>query len=603
MTIRPDQIEEIKSRTSIVELVAEYIPIKQVGTRQAALCPFHHEKTPSFSINHAGQFFYCFGCKASGDIFDFIMRMEGLDFPGAATFLAERAGIELQALSPDEARRESIRKDLLRLNQLASEIYRRALIAEKLGQPARNYLQSRGLDARACERFSLGYAPAGGKALVEILRRQGIGLEDAASIGLVLPSENGYADRFRDRLIFPLIDLKGHILGFGGRILGNGQPKYLNSSESVLFNKGRFLYGLYIARDSIRQTGQAVLVEGYLDAISLQMAGINNVVAVMGTALTEHHTGLLKRYTTQVVIAFDGDTAGQSATVRGIDHLRQAGLDVRILLPPSGMDPDDIVNREGRSYFEGLISAAVPFTEFLLVRAIEHVNLDSPEGRALAVKNCLPVLAEVAAGSARDGYLHKIARQILVHEDRIETALKNYLQHMRKEPHKLDNDYKDSNNKCYDAQSKDAGLNPPEKEVLRAILKEYSLLTRIKDELGPEDFDPGPFREIYTLLIGYDEPFDPSQLPSKIPAEYRALLIELLAVTGEVMPPITHESLHKSIRRIKAKTISRQLLEVEAELERVQGDKTKEHLVSNYQRRQLDLRRQLESYRSYSGFA
>lgn len=563
---RTELIEEIRSRTDLVGLVGEYLPLKKSGRRYIGLCPFHAEKTPSFSVNPEGQFFYCFGCKAGGDAFEFIMRVEGLDFPSAARLLAERAGLRWDAETPEEQAREKRRAAFLQLNLLASEVFRRALLAPQTGLKARRYAASRGISPRAVERFRLGFAPEGPRTLAGIFRRRGRRLEDAAALGLVIATADGYIDRFRNRLIFPLIDVRGRVVGFGGRALeATQQPKYLNSPESELFQKGRFLYALDAARDAIRRADMAVLVEGYLDAITAHEAGLANVVATLGTAPTAHHAELLKRYASRVVLAYDGDRAGQEATVRGLEIMRRAGLAVQVAVLPPGRDPDELIRQEGPDSFASLIAAAAPLTEYLLARALSGADLTRPEGRAEAVRACLPVLAEVASAAARDGYLRQVAKKTRVSEDLVAADLAVYLRNLRKERHIMDNSRQDSNTNRCGVSIPDSTANPAEKELLRAILKEYSLLARIREVLRAEDFADGPLRDIFELLLRLPGEYDQARLLREASEDIRPVLIELLAgeENGEGPPP---HPVAKLVERVKEASIRRQLARIDEEI-------------------------------------
>lgn len=565
MTVKPDLLEEIRSRVDLVRLIGDYVPLRKSGRRYLGICPFHNESSPSFSVNPEGQFFYCFGCKASGDLFEFIMRMEGLDFPAAVKTLAEKAGLKWEAQSPEEEAKHRRQAGLYRINAMAAEVYRRALAAPRTGAAARAYLEERGIGQPTAAKFGLGFAPPDYRTLVGVFRRYNCRLEDAAALGLVLPSARGYIDRFRGRLIFPLVDLSGRVVGFGGRIIGSGQPKYLNSSESELFNKSAFLYGLNLARESIRRSGSAVLVEGYLDAISAHQAGVGNVVATMGTALSTQHAILLKRFTTQVVLAYDGDNAGQSATLRGLEVLRLQGLQVRVAVLPSGLDPDDLIRREGAASFQSLIATAIPLLEFMLQRALAGAELGTPEGRAAAVQACLPVLAQVESAAAREAYLRKVAAQVLVHEDNIAADLADHLRNARNSRHKMDNQEQESNTNRYRIQAYEIADNPAEKEILRLVLKEYSHLKRIKEKLKAEEFAPGPLRDIYALIISLDGPIQDAELLRRIDERARPALLELMAQNDGPLPPPRVEALDRCIQRVKVGAVKRRLQEVEAE--------------------------------------
>ncbi|MGE5550783.1 MAG: DNA primase [Bacteroidota bacterium] len=600
MAARAEIIEEIRAKTDLVRLVGEYVPLRKNGRRFVGLCPFHQEKTPSFSVNPEGQFFYCFGCKASGDVFEFVMRLEGLDFLSSARLLAERAGLKWEAHTPEEAEREKRRNGLLRLNAMAAEIYRRALAAPQTGARGRQYLAARGLDSSVLDRFRLGYAPSGPRTLVQVLRRYGCRLEDAAAIGLVIPTAAGYIDRFRDRLIFPLIDLRDRVVGFGGRGLGPGQqPKYLNSPESELFNKGRFLYALHLAREAIRRAGVAIIVEGYFDAIAAQKAGYGNVIATLGTAISETQAELLKRFAPQIVIAYDGDTAGQTATVRGLEIARRAGLEVRVAVMPPGQDPDELLRQQGVESFGSLVAASLPLTEFLLSRALAAVNPVDPESRAAGVKACLPALAEVSSASARDGYIRQVARHLHIHEELVASDLAVYLRNRRKERHIMDNARQDSNTNRCDILTQDSSPNAVEKELLRTILKEYSLIARIREELNAEDFSHGPLRDIFALMLRQPANFTANDLVEQVSEESRPVLLELLAAAaGEYGPPLRPESLPEYVRRIKVAAIRRELQELQAEIDSPGNGDDRATLMRRY----MALQHELARHKEDSGF-
>ncbi|NLG83007.1 MAG: DNA primase [Firmicutes bacterium] len=605
MAGKTELIEEIRSRVDLVSLVGEYVSLRRSGRRYVGLCPFHQERTPSFTVNPEGQFFYCFGCKASGDAFEFIMRLEGLDFPAAVKLLAERVGLRWEPQTPGEAAREKRRSALLRLNAMAAEVYRRALWAPRTGAEAREYLARRGVERATAEKFGLGYAPPGPRTLVEVFRRYGLRLEDGVALGLVLPSAEGYLDRFRDRLIFPLVDPRGRVVGFGGRILNEGEPKYLNSPESELFAKRRFLYGFPLAREAIRRSGRVVLVEGYLDAIAAHRAGVDNAVATLGTALSEDHAELLRRFATEVILAYDGDEAGQEATVRGLELLQRHGLQIRVAVLPAGQDPDDLVRWEGGEAFRSLLAAALPLTEFLLQRALAKADLSTPEGRAAAVRACLPALAEVASAAARETYLRQVARWTRVHEDTIAKDLADYVRETRKNRHMMDKERRDSNTNRCDVNLKESSAHPAEKELLRTILKEYSLVARIKEELKPEDFTPGPWRELYNFLGGlsFEGPPAEAELLRRAPEELRPLLRELLvAGDGEDAPPLRPEAFAKCGRRIKAAALRRRLAELEATRIALEtAGETGERLLACLREEQT-VRQELETYRTELGF-
>ncbi len=335
--------EEIRERTDIVSLVSEYVTLKKVGRNFVGLCPFHADNNPSFSVNPEKRIWYCFGCHEGGDVFSFIQKIEGLSFPEAAERLARRAGIPWER-GPHDRRHASEREQLYRVNEIASKYFQEQLLGSPAGKPARNYLAQRGVQEKAIERFQIGFARESWDGLLNFLRKKGIREEVAAKAGLVRPrSGGGFYDTFRNRVIFPIIDVTGRVVGFGGRALGDEPAKYINSPETPIFRKSRTLYGINLGGRKAAQAGYSVVVEGYTDVITLHMAGIENVVATLGTAFTQDHVRLLNRYAGTMVLCFDGDSAGVMATLRNASAFERAEADVRVVALPAGTDPDDFV--------------------------------------------------------------------------------------------------------------------------------------------------------------------------------------------------------------------------------------------------------------------
>ncbi len=358
--------QEVRARASIVEVVSDYVTLKKAGRNYSGLCPFHSEKTPSFTVNEEKGIFYCFGCQAGGDIFKFLMLYDGLTFPESIERLAERYGIRVVSSGPAAGARETRRGDYYRLNEEAAELYHALLLDPSRGARARAYLNERGVDEALWRHFRLGFAP-GGDVLAGRFRHEGVAPAEAAEAGLL--AEKGpdyYRDRFFERIVFPITEPGGKITGFGGRVIGEGVPKYLNSPETPLFHKGSQVYGLAQARDGIRSNDRVVVVEGYLDVLALAQFGVTHAVATLGTALTADHLRLLGRYTRNVVALFDGDTAGRNAAARGFEVFQQTGLWGHAAFLPEGADPDTFVRTEGKAALEGVLERAVPIVDFYL---------------------------------------------------------------------------------------------------------------------------------------------------------------------------------------------------------------------------------------------
>ena len=368
--IRDEAIRTVRERASLSEVVSDVIALRRRGRSAVGLCPFHAEKTPSFTVSEDRGFFHCFGCGEHGDVFGFVMKTQSLTFPEAVRRVADRFGVPLPEDTGEPARR---REPLTAANAAAAAFFQAELRGPGGGR-ARAYLRERGLSEEVIERFGLGWAPGAGEALARHLRTKGVPLEDALTAGLVMRRDRpdgagGVLDRFRERIMFPITDTGGKVIAFGGRILpgrpagGEPPPKYLNSAESPVFRKGHTLYGLALARDAIRKADRAIVVEGYLDLIALAQAGIGEVVAPLGTALTAEQLRLLRRFTETVIACFDGDLAGRRAAARSFPVFLEAGLWGRGAFLPAGEDPDTFVRAQGRVALEGVLAAAEPLVE------------------------------------------------------------------------------------------------------------------------------------------------------------------------------------------------------------------------------------------------
>lgn len=392
--IPQDFIDELLTRADIVEIIDARVPLKKKGREFAACCPFHGEKTPSFYVSPAKQFYHCFGCGAHGTVLSFLMEYDRLEFPEAVRQLAEHLGLEV----PQEARDDvdDSRKPLYALMAQAAQLYQQALRSEAR---AVDYLKGRGLTGEICKDYGIGYAPDAWDTVLSKLGDGPNGVRQLEAAGLVIAGRQGrHYDRFRDRVIFPIRDTRGRVIAFGGRILDKGEPKYLNSPETPLFHKGRQLYGLYEARQALRDLPRLMVVEGYMDVVALAQYGVRYAVATLGTATTPEHLDRLFRYTREVVFCFDGDNAGRRAAWRALDNALAAlrdGRQIRFLFLPEGEDPDTLVRKEGREAFEARLEAALPLSEFMFRELSAQADPSSVEGRAQLVELAKPLLAKV----------------------------------------------------------------------------------------------------------------------------------------------------------------------------------------------------------------
>ena len=420
--IPEDILQRIRDATDIVDLISEHVQLVKKGRNYSGLCPFHDEKTPSFSVDPDRQFYHCFGCGVGGNVFKFIQEIDRVTFVEAVKFLAERTGIALPERSGPSREEAAAADELYRANDLAQKYFHHLLLNDDVGASARTYLQTRRLSGDTIEHFGLGYAPPEWDALLKVAGRRGLSPQILERAGLALPRStgSGHYDRFRDRIAFPIANLSNRTIAFGARALQPDQePKYLNSPETPIYHKGRVLYGLSDTRDAIRRQDVVLVVEGYMDLISLAQIGIQHVVATSGTALTEDHCRLLARFARQVVLLFDGDTAGSTAAMRGLEVLLGAGIDARVVSLPSEHDPDTFVQMHGPEVLIKRTENAQSVLDFYLEQLAQRYDLSSVEGKGRAVETFKPLIAKLNKPQdavRRDLLLREVAQRLTVDE-------------------------------------------------------------------------------------------------------------------------------------------------------------------------------------------
>ncbi len=428
MAIFPDsKIDEIRNTANIVEIINNYLPLRKVGRNYQGLCPFHSEKTPSFSVSEEKQIFRCFGCGTAGNVFSFLMRYHNISFVQAVKDLARRYQISLPDMPASSHKRNEIDKAELiyNLNEKAAAYYAYILNNLQEAQPAKDYLAKREFSADLAALFGLGYAPPDWDSLVRQLTQHSHSLSLAEQAGLVISKKNGgYYDRFRNRIIFPIFDISGKVCGFGGRVLDDSLPKYLNSPETPVYHKGKLLYGLHLAKNELRQKGFGLIVEGYFDLLSLYAKGIKNVVATMGTALTPNHIRILKGYAREFMILFDSDQAGVDAAVRSIPLFLKEGVSAKVVILPDGHDPDTFIRANSVDKFEQLMGKAVPVNKFLLDQLTEKWGT-SLEGKTQILSEIAPVVNSITDPIRRSLYMSDIAKNLKISEGLVEKALQS----------------------------------------------------------------------------------------------------------------------------------------------------------------------------------
>ncbi|MGI6778645.1 MAG: DNA primase [Acetivibrionales bacterium] len=494
-------IEEVRIANDILEVVGEYVKLEKKGKDYFGLCPFHREKTPSFSVSPTKQMFYCFGCGRGGSVIQFIMDAENIDFIESLKLLADRARIELpEEGSGKEAAKARLRQAIMEMNKEAARFFYK-MLESKEGEEARVYFKNRGINDRTIIKFGLGYSCGEWDRLFRYLLEKGYDKSQIEKSGLILRNKRGgYYDRFRKRIMFPIFDLRGNVIGFGGRVLDSSTPKYLNSPETLVFNKRRNLYGLNFAKNS--DAKELIIVEGYMDVISLQQSGITNAVATLGTALTESQGRLLMKYSEEVIISYDTDKAGQAATTRGLDLLSSIGCNVKVLIIPDGKDPDEYIRNNGVNEYQKLIKSSMPLVEYKIKCLKKHHNTDTTEDKVKFLNKAADVLAKIDNSVEREMYIKKIAGEYRITEDSLFSEV--YRRIKRKASYKTAarsfNSPVNSIVRNVEGSEEDR-LTHDERFILALLCVDNSLYRLIKDELSLEIFSEKKNREIAQIVF------------------------------------------------------------------------------------------------------
>ena len=539
--IPDDQVEEVRARADIVQVIGDIVPLKKSGKDYKACCPFHDEKTPSFYVVPAKGFYKCFGCGESGDVFAFLIKRLGFSFVDAVKHVAASTGVEIREVNRGQSGEDPFRH-LYEANAFARMFFQDSLWDEKVGPLASAYLEERGIDRDTAERFGLGYAPDAWRGLHEAVSHHGIGEEVLIEVGLVTRSEKRKDpyDRFRDRLIFPIESLSGKVVGFGGRVLGagrEGSPKYINSPESPIYHKGQVLYGLSWAKSAIRRQETALVVEGYMDVVSLAAAGFENAVAPLGTAVTSDQVAVLRRYTSRAHLLFDSDAAGLKATFRAADLLLAGGVHPCVVTLPSGEDPDTIVHAGGAEALQGHIDGAVDVLDRKLQILEENDHFRSIEHTRTAIDRLLPTIRAAQDPALRDIYIAKVSERTGVRRDTLLGEL------ARAVPPPVPQ--RAARRRDHRRTSAALGLEMgPERELLLLMTKGRDWIERVGERLGPQDFVDVRYRAVFESLLADHDLTHP---PEKMVPEAARVLEELLADPTELSQAhrVFEESLNK----------------------------------------------------------
>lgn len=499
-----DIVNEVFQENDIVDYISGYVTLKKSGRDYSGLCPFHKEKTPSFHVSGEKQLFHCFGCGASGNLVQFVMRAEGIDFVEALKLLADRAGI---VLPEDDNRIDSKlhekRKKIYEMNKAAARFYFKTLTQAPEGKAALDYFKKRRLLAKTVKNYGLGFAPDDYNALRSYMNGLGYKDDELLEAGLLSQKDGRYYDRFRNRVIFPIIDLRGNVIGFGGRIMnsepdqnGYKPPKYLNSAETPVFNKGKNLFSLNLAKKDSHE--KLILVEGYMDVISVYQAGVTNVVATLGTALTEDQAKLMLKYCSEILICYDTDEAGRKATLRAIDIIAGAGGRSKVIHLKGAKDPDEYIKTMGTEMFLRAVEEATPSTEYRLTLAKTEYNLDVAEGKIRFVNEAAEILSGINDAVEVDEYVKKVSRETEISKDAIYAEYKKY---------KKKNAGKNQTRRIVVRESKtktdpligqvqDNVLEKAQKKLLNLIIQNKKLWQKTAESLSPDDFSNPVYKKL-----------------------------------------------------------------------------------------------------------
>jgi DNA primase len=485
-------LEDILSRVDIVEVVSGFIPLKRAGRNFKTTCPFHHEKTPSFMVSPERQIYHCFGCGESGNAFKFLMQYERMEFREAVETLARKSGVILPEQTVEEQKTEGLSSQLYSVAEAASAFYENNLNASAQGKAAREYLQKRGIAQETARAFKLGFASREWDALITHLRAKGFSLTLMEKAGLILAKDaGGYYDRFRNRVIFPIVDVKSRVMGFGARVLDDSLPKYINSPETAIYTKGRNLFGLNLAKESIRESDFVAVVEGYLDFIVPYQHGMKNIVASCGTALTLEQIRLLKRYTHNVVMVYDADAAGEIATLRSLDMLIEEEMDVKVAPLPKGVDPDLFVRKFGVDDFKKNTAEAQGLFEYKLQVLKTRYNYKNIEDKARISGAMLETIGKLKNAVLKSEYIKRLSQDLEISEEALlqEAGKVKGVKSLTPAA----------------AVKKGSHINPTEKLLVKLMLEENELIQHIKESLHPADFQDERISRIVSMMFDLTE--------------------------------------------------------------------------------------------------
>lgn len=581
--IPEEVVDEVRHSFDLVKVVSGYIDLKRSGRNYVGLCPFHQEKTPSFMVSPDKQIFHCFGCGQGGNVISFVMEREGLSFPETVKHLARQAGIRVpeRELTPAQKKQEDLKGEIKKAMELTAQLYHFVLLKREAGTRALAYLKSRGVSEESIKKFSLGFAPNRWDYLVGFAAKKGISPDILQKAGLVSNrASGGYFDNFRNRIIFPINNLQGEVIGLGGRILGEGEPKYYNSPQTVIYDKSKNLFGLNQARRAIRDQGLSIVMEGYMDVIIAHQNGVDNAVASLGTSLTMEQAGLLRVQTGEVVIAYDADTAGQAATWRGLQVLKKAGCIVQIAELPTGMDPDDFIRQKGAQAFqEEIIAKALPLVDYQLKKTREkYKGEQGTQGKISYSQEAVKILAEIENALEREHYILKLEEELSLPGDTLRREIRKQLQ---EKPHKITEKGKTNG---IDKHVREQ-LNPAdaaEKTIVSFILQKPELLEVLAEAgLGPKDFSNQLYSDLMDKLMALHrrgEKVSVAKIFDYYQDKKTKEILSNLGMEAGIEESIEKKMLADCIKRIKLTKLNRERKNIEVKMQEMEKGKENERM-------------------------
>ncbi len=580
-----DIVREVKDQVDIVTVVSRYVNLKKRGKNYIGLCPFHSEKTPSFTVSPDKDFYHCFGCGKGGDVLGFVMEMEGIDFSGALRMLAEEVGVKIPERSFKRTRKSPY-EDLYEINRVAMEFYNRILMESEEGAGALAYLEERGIDRETIKSFDIGYASEGWDSLIKHVQKKGLETELLIRSGLAVKKGEGEYDYFRQRILFPIKDNRGRLAGFAGREFGGTSPKYLNSPDTPIFTKRKILYGYHAARSQIRSTGEVLIVEGYTDLIRLFQHGLTNVVAPMGTALAEYQAALLSRVARTAILVYDRDEAGLKATFRAGDIFLKNGIGVKVVQLPEGEDPDSFVLRKGIKAFDKAIKKAQDVFDLKILILKEKGMLESVDDKRISAEHLLKTLEVTKDEVIRDIYLGKASDSLGIDRRVLEGRLEGARISRRVNKKRL------GENEKSELQKLEGFV---ERYLIQLMLMGDEFVNRLIESLTSEDFSDPLFRKAFDELSKLSESsgvLSLDRVMETVSDDLKPMISELYIATDEVTDP--SKILQDCLRKIEARKVKSEMNKIEERLSQL--EKGDDNLAIKY----YDLKKRLVSLQSDS---